>query len=245
MTACRLNLKTRITLALATLACAPVAGASVAVDSFGFGSPLSTGGSGSFVEQVASVLGGVREIAYDFSSALPGNNLTLLPGAGLLLSATFNYAGIDSVAKTFTLTYDGDASSGKNLNLNLSSANAFVVNAMADLWAAPAGGSVLALSLTDTGDVTRTMSLYPNGNTNEFVDFVFPLADAAFADVNLTHIDRVSLRYTSALNADTVFNNLYLSGSYSPAVLPVPEADSYILFLVGMGLLGVLARRRS
>ncbi len=245
MTACRLNLKTRIALALAALACAPVAGASVAVDSFSFGSPLFAGGSGSFVEQVTSVLGGVREITYDFSSALPGNNIAFLPDAGLLLSATFNYAGIDSVAKTFTLTYDGDATSGKNLNLNLSSANAFVVNAMADLWEAPAGGSVLALSLTDTGDVTRTLSLHPNGNANEFLDFAFLLDDSAFAGVNLAHIDRVSLQYTSALNADTVFNNLYLSGSYSPAVLPVPEADSYILFLAGMGLLGVLARRRS
>lgn len=245
MTACRLNLKTRIALALAALAWVPAAGASVAVDNFSAGSPLSSSGSGSFVEQVVSVLGGVREISYDYSSALPGNNIALLPEAGLLLSAAFNYPGIDARPKTFTLTYDGDETSGKNLNLNLSAANAFVVNAMADLWTAPAGGSALALSLTDTGDITRTLTLYPNAAANVFSDFAFPLADSAFSGVNLAHVDRVSLQYTSALNGDAVFNNLYLSGSYSPAVLPVPEADSYVLLLLGLGLMGALARRKS
>lgn len=245
MTACRLNLKTRIALALAALACAPVAGADVAIDDFSAGSPLSFSGSGSFVEHVASVLGGVREIRYDFSSALPGNSIALVPDAGLLLGASFNHPGIDARPKAFTLTYDGDAGGGQNLNLDLSAATAVVVNAMADLWVAPSGGSVLALSLSDAGEVTRTMTLYPNAGGNVFTDFAFPLADPAFAGVDLAHVDRISLQYTSALSGDATFDKLYLNGSYSPAILPVPEADAYVLVLLGMGLIGVLARRKS
>lgn len=244
MTACRLNLKTRLALALAALACAPAAGAGAAIDDFSAGAPLVSGGSGSFVEQVASVLGGVREIRYDFNSVLPGNSIALIPEAGLLLGASFNHPGIDPRPKSFTLTYDGDAGSGMSLDLDLSAATAFVVSAMADLWVAPAGGSILALSLTDAGEVTRSLAVYPNADTNVFTDFAFPLADAAFAGVDLAHVDRISLQYTSALNGDATFDKLYLNGSYSPAILPVPEADTTILLLLGMGLIGMLARRK-
>ncbi|MDP2787892.1 MAG: PEP-CTERM sorting domain-containing protein [Pseudomonadota bacterium] len=240
-------LAARLSLA-ATMIFPLVAQADVLIDDFSAGSMGTLTGAGSFAESVNNVLGGVRELAYDFASLLPSNSLSLITAAptGLLASGTMNVAGLDSTHKNFTLTYDGLLGADMNLHIGLTATSEIVVRAMADFWSAPAAGaSVLTVSATDDRGVTRSLGLTPNSGAFLFDDVVFSLGNAAYSDLNLGHIDRISLAFTSALSADTYFDSVSIRPAVYTAAMPVPEADTYAYMLLGIGLVGMLARRRG
>lgn len=224
-----------------------VAQADVLIDDFSAGSMGTLTGAGSFAESVNNVLGGVRELAYDFASPLPSNSLSLITAApGLLASGTMNMAALDSTHKNFTLTYDGLLGTGMNLHIGLTTTSEIVVRAMADFWSAPtAGVSVLTVAVTDDLGVTRSLGRTPDSAAFVFGDVAFSLGDAAYSGVNLAHIDRISLAFTSALSADTYFDSVSIRPAAYAVATPVPEADTYAYMLLGMGLVGMLARRRG
>jgi hypothetical protein len=232
-----------ISLAVA-LSCPLAAQADVLIDDFSAGDWISLTDSGSFSESVANVLGGVREIFYDYESRLRANNLSLITSdPGMLASGTLNIAGIDNKPKSFSLTYDGLIGSGANLDMNMASASAIVVRAMSDFWTTPTSASTLNMTLTDAQGVTGSLSIAPNSPAFMFDEVIFDLSDAAYAGLDLAHIDRISMNFESALSADTFFDSIEIR-SYAVA-LPVPEADSVVFMLLGMGLVGMLARRRG
>lgn len=220
--------------------------ADMLIDDFTDAAAWSQAGAGSFSEAVSGVIGGVREVEYDFGSAYlaSANSLTLIPGAGLLVSGTANLPGLDNVAKHFRLSYGGLAASDY-LHVDMSHSTAIVVNAMADFWASDLGASQMSMSLTDNLGHVGTLAVAPGLAPNLFGEIVFDLANPAFGGVNLAHVDRISLAYTSALSADTYFDSIAVRPSYSPVAQPVPEADSVLLMLLGLGLVAGLARRRA
>lgn len=227
------------------LALASSAQADSLIDDFTAGSMGILSGAGSFAQAVNGVLGGERDLNYDFSSPLPGNELALISSApGYLVSTTANLPGLDSTAKSFTLTYDGVGGAG--VNVNLTTASAIVVQAYTDAWTTPAGPGQLSLALTDNLGVTRTLSLTPNTTPFVFGEILFNLADPAFSGLNESDVERISLSYKSAQSADTFFDSIAIrSLTTNNVAMPIPESDSYALMFAGFGLVGLLARRRS
>lgn len=218
------------------------AGADVLIDPFSGPDSWNHTGTGSFSELSSSVLGGVRELAFDYSSPLPGNSVSLVTSLGMLASGTLNLPG-DAQGKTFSLTYDGAIAGPGGLNVSLTQASAIVVNAMADFWTSSLGNSQMSVSLTDANGQTGTLSLTPGIASNTFGDIRFDLNDVAFSGINLGHIHGISLSYTAAPSADAFFDYVKIESPLTDLAMPVPEADTLPLMLVGLGLLGLLARR--
>ena len=231
---------TRLSLA-AFLALPMVANATsypITIDNFSAGSMGNLTGTGSFSESVAGVLGGVREVEYSFLGNANSNSLYL--DLGLLTSATNKNIGV------YTLTYDGLAGSNNvagNLNLDLTTAFAINVRASADFWSQGSSTSQMSVALTDNLNVTRFLSLTPGIAPYDFGDITFALANSAFDGLAKNHISRISVSYTSAISADTDFDSISIQNG--AVALPVPEADSALFLLMGMGLVGYMARRRG
>ena len=215
----------------------------ITIDNFSAGSALVRTGSGSFSEAVSGVYGGVREVEYSFS----GNFNGLFIGSGLLSSATNQNFG------SYTLTYDGLAGSNDvagSLNLDLTTAFAINVRASADFWSQGiSDSSKLSVALTDNLNITKSLSLTPGiGLTpsipaNSFGDITFALTDSAFTGLDKSQIKRIRVSYTSAISADTDFDSISIQNT--AVAMPVPEADSALLMLMGIGLVGYMARRRG
>jgi hypothetical protein len=235
-------------LALAALLFPSASHAEVVIDDFTGPVAWHYTGTGSFIEMVNNVyaLGGVREVVYDYSGPLPGNNLALIvASSGLLASASQNLMGLDADVKTFTLTYDGDSTAGANLNADFSLATEIVVNAMADFWTSSLGNSVLSVTLTDGLGNAGSLSLTPNLAANTFGDIHFSLsAFTGLRDLHLNDIDRITISYLSAPSADTYFDYVSVRPLTSQQAFPIPESDSYVLILTGLGLLGLMGRSR-
>ncbi|OYY92505.1 MAG: hypothetical protein B7Y41_15585 [Hydrogenophilales bacterium 28-61-23] len=229
-------------LSLAALLASPLAvHADTMIDDFSAGTMGTLTGAGSFSESVANVLGGVREVDFSFSGNPNGNSLYLdLFDLGLLSSATKSQIGV------YTLTYDGHAGSNpanSGLNLDLSTASAIAVRASADFWSMGSSFSHMSVALTDNSGITKTLSLTPSIPSYDFGDILFNLNDSAFTGLNKSHVDRIGLSYVSALSADTDFDSISIQGN--AVAMPVPEADTAAYMLLGVGLVGLLARRRG
>lgn len=93
----------------------------------------------------------------------------------------------------------------------------------------------LSYSFTESssylGDATSLLLTYTNGGTN-FVNQTIALT---------TGVD--ALASTKLGGAGASFKSATLT--YTPAVTPVPEPESYAMMLAGLGLMGAIARRRN
>jgi hypothetical protein len=228
-------LRCRIAVPLAALLICPLGSqaADILIDDFSVGGMSSLYGSGSFSESISGILGGERNLNYLYAGNANANGLFLdldASGPGLLSSATKNQIGV------FTLTYNG--------SLDLSTASDIVVRAASDFWSMGSSFSNLSVSLTDSSGMTKSLGLTPNLAAFEFGDILFNLNNTAFSGLDTSRIEHFSLAYSSAFSADTDFDSIAIRSTTS-AVSPIPEANAYLLMLLGVGLIGALARRRS
>lgn len=234
-------LKSKLTrLSLATLLALPMAAnastPTTLIDDFSAGTMGNLTGTGYFSEAVNGVLGGVREIDFSFTGYFNG----LFIDSGLLSSATNKNIGV------YTLTYDGLEGNNNvagGLDLDLTTAFAINVRASADFWSQGSSLSFLSVAMTDKSNITKSLSLTPSIPAYDFGDISFDLANSAFNGLDKNHISRISVSYSSAISADTNFDSISIQNT--AVAMPIPEADSALLLLMGIGLIGYMARRRG
>ncbi len=85
----------------------------------------------------------------------------------------------------------------------------------------------------EAGDVDEWLAAYSFGGTTGDITLGFLGLSAG------------SYYYRATGVADGTFGGTYiLASSFEPATTPIPEADTYAMFVAGLGTLGLLYRRR-
>lgn len=200
-----------------------------------------TGGSGSLT---LNITGGQASIIGDISGGVGGtNNMKLDLGAGnsFTYSGTItNFASVELDSGTFIL--NGTAA-GSALNLNGGAFGIANSQSFASL-------SLVASSSIDLGSKSLTfngLGSIGSGTTLTIQDYLVSASpDYAFRlNGDFTgNADFLRLLGETTLNGAAV--TAHFDGTYTDVVAaPVPEANSYALIAVGLGLVGFLARRRK
>lgn len=117
-----------------------------------------------------------------------------------------------------------------------------------------------------TPDAANTLVVRLSGMGSQFSALSFSLWDgsASIASVSASKLNGNYLAFFSDLNNTTVSlvggkaytlkvtgvstpapNSLGTVSAFNGSVTPVPEPESYAMFLAGLGLMGAIARRRS
>lgn len=206
-------------------------------DKYGTFNANAVSGTGSHAGTASGVLGGMRELTYNFGSVMRGGDVL-----GMESSAEGNilyFSSSSSRSNSFTLTYDGVSGSGMGLNANLSQASSLGLTAYADHW----DTASMTLSLTDGNGVSRSLRLTPGPSTPSAteVDLAFNLNNSAFQGLNMSDIDRISLSYAGERGQDAYFMNTHIVTTV-PDTADIPEPGTMALLLPMLGLLSLASR---
>lgn len=179
--------------------------------------------------------------------AASGNFYGLLDSAApsnQALYQTFNTGFISSATLTFQMFVNNQSSNGTQINaagLDYTTGGSFDANQHVRVDLLNASASAFS---TNSADILQ--SLYLGGSTgssviggdiaNPYQTYSFDLSSVLAAPGSYT------LRFASVANEGQLqlgIDNVSLS------VTPVPEPESYAMFLAGLGLMGLIARRRT
>jgi hypothetical protein len=98
-----------------------------------------------------------------------------------------------------------------------------------------------------------TFTDFPSGVTAGTYDHTFNMLDAksynpAFISANGGSAETAFAALTAGLDAGTAYANIHTSnfpnGEIRGFLAPIPEPETYALFMAGLGLLGAIARQR-
>ncbi|MDO8990638.1 MAG: FxDxF family PEP-CTERM protein [Sideroxyarcus sp.] len=184
--------------------------------------------------------GTANATVYEFGNLLSGGAGVPVTGSFAKLSATDTGSGVWD----FVLTIDNDL-------FGTFGNGAYIGSMEFDFSSNPTNVTTLFLD-SNAGGVTTVDST--NGNhTGGAIAFDFGTSFGQNAHNRLSQNDYVHWS-VSGLGSGTL-NNMYVhvqgigtndeSGKYTPVVTPVPEPETYAMLLVGLGLLGFSARRKS
>jgi hypothetical protein len=193
---------------------------------------------------LTTVAGGSRVINAQWDAAAfgAGDSITLFPGVFDGRDGLLSFSSGPGRANAMTLSYDGD---GNGLGISLS-ADGYVSVGFDPDHIGFQKTNIFELTLTDTAANTANavQILGADGYSRpDWTDVTFPMSDFVTA-VNLSNIAALSLRYEGDVANDASFDYIAFSGAQTipggePA-LPLPST----LWLLGIGLLGLLHRRR-
>jgi hypothetical protein len=164
-------------------------------------------------------------------------------------------AGVLGDVYTVDLSYHFDTHSGWQKIIDFSNLNAdagmYTLDAKYDFYpvtdagAAPSDG--VDGHLTLTRDASKTVSIYADGalvgsfvDTSNYADFTGNSANFFIDDVATGRGEAASGHVDYIRTWNTA-----LSSSDVAQLAPVPEPESYAMLLAGLGLMGVVARRRT
>ena len=186
--------------------------------------------------------------AVDFQS----NSLTTLPAGGTIISGDYTFFSTSAIGIVNGNTSPFGVSNGTNM-LVFSNQGVLTVtrsdNGLFALGGLDAGGW-LNLPTPNPAQLSFTGHLQGGGKVSLFAPSPPGLPTLSFAHVttsplstNLTSLTMTMTGYGSSAYA--AIDNLLLSAPVPvPVPVPVPEPETYALFLAGLGLVGVIARRR-
>ena len=109
---------------------------------------------------------------------------------------------------------------------------------------------------TGTAGVATTVPTFtdfPAGTTSSTYDHTFNMLDAssynsAFITANGGNVQSAFNAFLIGMNAGATYTNIHTGnfpmGEIRGFLAPIPEPETYAMFLAGIGLLGALARRR-
>lgn len=179
--------------------------------------------------------------------------VTFVCSSFLVSAATFDYSYTFSKGDVVTGSFDGVLNADGNTVSGLTG-----ISALFNGVALNGSGNLYAASYTGAGFVSGSAVASMDGTANNFffsdVDFPNNLAFSSF--FTLLPLGAVSTNYAEVGDASDSFAldfgrpDLEL-GAYNPsrwtltAVSAVPEVETGLTMLVGLGLMGMLARRRK